>query len=337
MTPIWKDYDAALTPDSNGRAQFSISVNGAVVYTGEATAYGSETCKVRVNDIVADYLTNCVPLAPVMDDVLQEWTDTQCGVLADVLIRNLSVADVISIEVKMDWSYEDVGYKLSDPINGRIDPRMPLIWTAYAEEPDTDIVLECYTKTGDFLYEDYNNDYSGANVHDSLLINVDAGAHNIYLYAADLLGYQWMVREDGQVFKVVSPCHRYALYYTNEYGGVDFLLMEGNCTMQDTLTRSTIKGVYNNATPYTRGKTEYLNEQVRNYTLKTGLLTEAESLKMHHLIGSTCVYLWDNLEQVMRPVVITNTTQEHKTYKGEGRSLIQYTINAELTRDRQRR
>ena len=66
-------------------------------------------------------------------------------------------------------------------------------------------------------------------------------------------------------------------------------------------------------------------------------MTEAEASKMHHLLESTNVCLWDNVEGVMRPVVLTDNNVAHKTYKGEGRNLIRYTITAELARDRQRR
>ena len=127
------------------------------------------------------------------------------------------------------------------------------------------------------------------------------------------------------------------LFGVNAYGGIDFLLLEGTCKMQDNLTRYTTKKTYNNSTPSARGKAEYLNEQVRVYTLNTGLMTEAEASKMHHLLESTNVCLWDNVEGVMRPVVLTDNNVAHKTYKGEGRNLIRYTITAELARDRQRR
>lgn len=340
MIPIWKDKDVTLTPDPTGRVPFAISVNGAGVYLGVAVSKGAGNCEVRVNDIIADYLYNIIPSSFTPDVGLSEVTNTADNVVLpmQVIDRNDGTSKFSGL-VKYDWSYDDAvsaELKFSDPINGRIDPRMPLVWTTYADEDNTTIEIVGYARTGDFLYEDYNNDYSAANVEDHLTYDVAEGAHNMYLYGDDVADYQWLVR-DGFVYKVVTPCHRYALYYVNAYGGIDFLLLEGTCKMQDNLTRYTTKKTYNNSTPSARGKAEYLNEQVRVYTLNTGLMTEAEASKMHHLLESTNVCLWDNVEGVMRPVVLTDNNVAHKTYKGEGRNLIRYTITAELARDRQRR
>lgn len=342
MIPIWKDKDVTLTPDATGRVPFAISVNGAGVYLGVAVSKGAGNCEVRVNDIIADYLYNIIPSSFTPDVGLSEVANTADNVVLpmQVIDRNDGTSKFSGL-VKYDWSYDDAvsaELKFSDPINGRIDPRMPLVWTTYADEDNTTIEIVGYARTGDFLYEDYNNDYSAANVEDHLTYDVAEGTHNMYLYGDDVADYQWLVRdEDGFVYKVVTPCHRYALYYVNAYGGIDFLLLEGTCKMQDNLTRYTTKKTYNNSTPSARGKAEYLNEQVRVYTLNTGLMTEAEASKMHHLLESTNVCLWDNVEGVMRPVVLTDNNVAHKTYKGEGRNLIRYTITAELARDRQRR
>lgn len=340
MIPIWKDKDVTLTPDPTGRVPFAISVNGAGVYLGVAVSKGAGNCEVRVNDIIADYLYNIIPSSFTPDVGLSEVTNTADNVVLpmQVIDRNDGTSKFSGL-VKYDWSYDDAvsaELKFSDPINGRIDPRMPLVWTTYADEDNTTIEIVGYARTGDFLYEDYNNDYSAANVEDHLTYDVAEGAHNMYLYGDDVADYQWLVRDEF-VYKVVTPCHRYALYYVNAYGGIDFLLLEGTCKMQDNLTRYTTKKTYNNSTPSARGKAEYLNEQVRVYTLNTGLMTEAEASKMHHLLESTNVCLWDNVEGVMRPVVLTDNNVAHKTYKGEGRNLIRYTITAELARDRQRR
>ena len=341
MIPIWKDKDVILTPDATGRVPFTIMVDGSSAYLGVAVSKGIGNCEVRVNDIVADYLYNIIPSSFTPDGGLSEAEDTAYNVALPVQVidRNDGTSKMSDV-FKYDWSYDNAvsaATKFSDPINGRIDPRMPLIWTSYVGA-DTTIKIVGYARTGDFLYEDYNNDYSASNVEDHLTINVAEGAHNIYLYGADVAKYQWLVRdEDGFVYKVVTPCHRYALYYVNAYGGIDFLLLEGTCKMQDNLTRYTTKKTYNNSTPSARGKTEYLNEQVRIYTLNTGLMTEAEASKMHHLLESTNVCLWDNVEGVMRPVVLTDNNVAHKTYKGEGRNLIRYPITADLARDRQRR
>ena len=195
MIPIWKDKDVTLTPDATGRVPFAISVNGAGVYLGVAVSKGAGNCEVRVNDIIADYLYNIIPSSFTPDGGLSEAEDTAYNVALPVQVidRNDGTTKMSDV-FKYDWSYDNAvsaATKFSDPINGRIDPRMPLIWTSYAGA-DTTIEIVGYARTGDFLYEDYNNDYSAANVEDHLTYDVAEGAHNMYLYGDDVADYQWL-------------------------------------------------------------------------------------------------------------------------------------------------
>ena len=57
---------------------------------------------------------------------------------------------------------------------------------------------------------------------------------------------------------------------------------------------------------------------------------------MHHLIGSTLVYLYDIAEQSFRPVVVTDAEVSARKYEMEG-SPLRYTINVEDGREGLRR
>jgi hypothetical protein len=72
-------------------------------------------------------------------------------------------------------------------------------------------------------------------------------------------------------------------------------------------------------------------------TMHTSWLPDDESSRMHHLLNSTNVFLGDLVTGQMIPVILTNTTTEYKTYKGNGGRLVNYTINVTIAQERIRR
>lgn len=132
---------------------------------------------------------------------------------------------------------------------------------------------------------------------------------------------------------IVPKCHRYLLYYVNDFGAWDSLVMEGNYRQTDTYARSET-GVYPQAgvsEEVAQTSKVYLNEITRGMTLNTGFLTDAEAARMHHLLGSVKVYLCDmNDGNAHYPVKITNADCPYKTYKNEGGQMVNYELTVEL-------
>ena len=73
------------------------------------------------------------------------------------------------------------------------------------------------------------------------------------------------------------------------------------------------------------------------WTLRTGILTDGQSARMHHLLNSPQVYLCDLDEGRFFPVVLTDDTHDRQSYKGNGRRPNQYNFNAQLAQERFRR
>lgn len=334
--PIWRDITIATGGTADAPVSFTITANGVQVYAGKS--YEDE---ISISDILADFLSGRIPETITRSTSLG--TSKITGYRCEYSVKD-DADEVLGSGVAIyDWSYDyanSLQRLKSAPINGRLDPRMPLIWTENCEAAD-EVKVTGYKLEGDFLIGDYNNDYSGATVSQDYAKQLtDAAAYNFILspFEIQAMGWQWLVRgADSQVFKVVRACHRYALYYVNALGGVDFLLLEGNCSESDSLTRSTYRSRRDTTDERTRGTHEYRVESQKTYTLRTGLLTTEEAAKMHHLMESPLVCLWDNVEQLMIPIVITDTAFEYKTYKSNGRQLIQYTIAADLAQGRERR
>jgi hypothetical protein len=62
-----------------------------------------------------------------------------------------------------------------------------------------------------------------------------------------------------------------------------------------------------------------------------------EAAKMHHLLGSTEVYLYDLEKDRMIPVVITDNECKYKTFQNEGGKLVEYEINVKVAKQMIRR
>lgn len=139
--------------------------------------------------------------------------------------------------------------------------------------------------------------------------------------------------ENSAQYEVVGDCYRYMLYYLNAMGGWDFLLIEGKEKQTDNYTRYTIGQTYNNDQSRNRGTRNYRNDIARKWELHTLWIDDAGAQNMHHLLGSTDVYLYDMQTEQLHPITIANTSCEYKTYSNNGNQLIRYDIEATLARN----
>lgn len=344
--PIWKDYIIDLGAES---AQFRILKDNIAVYNGLATARPGQTnAMVRINDICADFFENALP-SLINSDYTSLHTQEFIIQAKDPESSWTQVGDV---RFYNDWSY-DYDFNpstmgLSFPINGLIDPRMPLVYSVY--ESSMAIVTLCFRNgstqqvvipisqggggggtAGDFS-NDFNNDF---------LVGGGGGGPDDGTGTITIRPNAWTDLESivigSSVYRIMPECYRYALYYVNAYGGWDFLLIEGNTLEADSLKRYTREVVYDNRYIQNRGFHNYVNEITKGFTFHTGWLLADQGERMHHLINSTFVYLFDIADNKMIPVTIPSTSCEYKTYKNQGNTLVNYTIQVEVAQNRVRR
>lgn len=137
-------------------------------------------------------------------------------------------------------------------------------------------------------------------------------------------------------YKAEQWCGLYIIYYINAYGGLDWLLTEGYEEMTDTMADGTMTHPYSNiSTEF--GKAQYLRAISRKIKLHTGWLTNEESGRMHHLLESARVWLYDMENGSASPVLIADTSMTYKTFENQGRQLVSYDINLEYSQSRMRR
>lgn len=142
----------------------------------------------------------------------------------------------------------------------------------------------------------------------------------------------------GQYYKTVLACEaRYSLYYVNSYGGVDVLpFKEKGWKKSDTVTRFNYSRSFRNNTLEFEN-VNYMNEIKASWELHTGWMSDESSQRMHELVESTIVYLYDAEEKTYTPVVMTDKKLEYKTYRNQGRKFYNYTVNVEESQSKEKR
>lgn len=334
--PIWKDYTVNLGTSEN--VLFRIKAGDFVIYTGRSFMRPGQTENtIRINDICADYLQNVLPTLSQA-----EFTAMEMPVTFAVQTQTADGwADADSVQFTYDWSYDDAfdpeTEGMAFPIDGNVDARQWLIYTAYQKEQVTAVltfrdgtelsILIAVARSNDFS-SDFNIDFSRSTAA--------AGSGHAVL---DLSKFDNLAKVSigGTAYTVADRCHRYALHYVNAYGGYDSLLIEGNSMISDGITRHTREAEYDNRETAGRGTYNYVNEIAKSVTLHTGWLSDASSSRMHHLIGSTEVYLEDIARRRLYPVTLKDTELQHKTYRNNGGNLVNYEITAMLAQNRIRR
>lgn len=325
IAPIWKDYFVNL--ESSVSMPFRIRIQDDVIYTGKAYARpGQATIMARINDVCADYLRNELP------DLGQgqvSFTSLPFPVtfFVDILRSTAPGAepeweDIEEVAFVNDWSYDPshdvttMGF--SAPINNRIDANQLLLFSVYNVQ----------SLTATLTFKDGTKSYE-----------MIMGATGSGTAVLDLSSWRDLasVAIKGQTFEVVSDCKEWVVYYVNAFGGWDSLLIEGNVQERDDLTRHTIQTEYDNRQTRNRGERNFVNEIEKVYTLNTSWMNDDESSRMHHLLNSTDVYLYNINSGEILPVVLTGTTTDYKTYKGNGGKLVNYTFEAKVAHDRIRR
>lgn len=338
LAPIWKDRLVTLA-SSGDYADFEIRQNtaaGTLLYTGRAYPRPGETDIVaRINDICAAHLGAPLP------DFGNRYTPMQVSETFVTLVGGVTKDTITFVN---DWSYDagktwTSGSILSDPINGELDPRQWLLFSVLSGATTINVTLYFTDGTSAVVAvpvafsADFNDDFNGDFVQSD-----DPSKSGTAVL--DLSQFSDLDRVEFGPFTLKvrqNTCARYCVAYVNAFGGWDTFILDGEPSLRDGLTRHTASYDYDNADGSARGRKDYAIEVTPAWTLRTGILTDDESLRMHHLLNSTEVYLQDLADGTFHPVVLTDTENARRTYKGNGRQLNTYAFNAELAQDRYRR
>ena len=309
--PLWQDIVWSI---GGASVPFVIYNSlGEEIYRGTATRstdYNSYI-DIRLNDIFTSALSGDRTLR-IAGGVV---ATPESRVTTDVFTaKNLNNYNTEAFDVVADYSYMQYRAIASDPIVPLLDPRQHLFITFWEKTSKIDIVA-----------------FSGGSVSD---LKYDSGPKTFCLGPSAIYGKSQIAastdyNNESRSWRVKNTCADYVLHYVNTFGGWDSLVMLGRCSVAEDYKRAEIKR--------NDSKVVYANEVTKKWVLRTGLLTDEQSSKMHHLLGTTRAMLEDLNTGEIVDVVVTNSSCDTQTFRGNGNKMAQYEINVSLAEDRIRR
>lgn len=322
VSPIWK----TTVVEATGRdfINYTLSTDGDVVYSGRAYQMpGEGSINFELNEIVRDYVDNTLWWREGYQTPLG-WQRTFTLEMEDG-----TVGDYVFTK---DWSYREMYYD-----------RRPLICL---NEPIINTIPEgCFVPVCVFSPQRAGNtSFTTTNTQGernvAYTVNLDNPRQARYLFTATN-GYKYGLSGSGmsmnRVYEGTDRCFTpYVLYYENAYGGIDALPIQGKVTATDKITSYTTKNavrVPSISFSYRR----YLNDIQKSWELNTKYLSDLQASRMHHLIESTLVYLYDVAADAVYPVVIDENSLTYKTYKNQGRKFFNYTFKVRQSQNKIRK
>ncbi len=329
IIPLWLDYPTSIKTTET-YLDYEIALeDGTPIYNGRAFKMpGADTVKIALNEICAPYvgLTTTPPQGVIRGSMAKGFKISAMGKSqyfafgADYSYRIWS-ANIPSV------------FYANDPITGILARKQRFFIGVYNLN---------YDPQGHSGEDSFVVAISGPGVEDKQTTQTFRDASFETRVTMAPAGYNRMeLRHASQriEYTVVDNCVRYVLYYVNAYGAWDSLLVDGTAKETDEYTRTTFKQAYDTSVQniQPRGTVVLQNDYTKKYSLVTGWLTDDQASRMHHLLGSTNVYLHDMVAGTIVPVVLTNSSCEYKTFRNQGAHLVNYTIEATVAQDFTRR
>lgn len=312
VAPIWRDYVITVPTPGQGYINYNINYDGTVVYTGRAYGMGQDNIEIYYNHLCKPFLSNHIDFTEGYQSI-RDW-------LGNFIITSPELGDITSVSFYEDYSY------VNRDITNVMSLNNPII---------NEVVEGSYVPFSFFITGTSGNVSIMQNGQQitGLTVN-DNEQHRYFVEAEKGKAYSSL----GAVYKTIPVCSaRYSLYYINSYGGVDVLPFKGKSFKKtDNITRLNYSRSFRNNTLEFEN-VNYMNEMKPAWELNTSYMVDSQSRKMHELVESTCVYLYDAEEQTYTPVVMTDKKLEYKTFYNQGRRFYTYTINVEESQSKERR
>jgi len=296
--PIWSDTYGTIVSNDDFE-DYELQESGTAFYSGRAFAYPDETdIRVNISRVVAPYLTSY-------------YMDVDFYADATLLGSYTFVRDY-SYDESMDYTSD---LWLNAPINGRIPSGMQVSaskWGAAAG--------------GSMQVTDANG---------TLVVNETmAKGLNEQSWISGSVGSEYTFGD--WTYEVVDVCNGALLKYVNAYGAVDYFLVEGVTKKKDSITRSSYEKDAD-ALSSDFETTDYQAAMEAGWTGTTGWLTDAQSLRMKHLVESVEVSMIDLATGDEIPVNMRDNGLDYKTWRTNGKKLVNYTLTWKESQKKLRR
>lgn len=312
--PIWKDYQVDLGSSDSG-IDYTIHTglsNSSATTIYEGTAYrrpGETSVLVKINDICADYLRQAFVAAE----------ELPLSGYFSVWVNNSRKGNVFFY---LNYEYKDGDI---DKVTTYASAHAPITGRAVGGQRIWFTCLRDYANAVLFGM--------GGEIPESFYLT-DGAAQNVVRTPDGDVGLAYINLEDEPQCRVRYTYRprcgeRYVLEYVNALGGIDCFTPEGLVRQTDSYSRRTITQEYDNANAG-RGTRNWRNDITRRWSIHTGWLTQDEASRMHHLLGSPLVQLYDLDTDEVLPVIVTNADCPYKIQRD---GMIDYELIVELAQD----
>ena len=184
-----------------------------------------------------------------------------------------------------------------------------------------------------FLWDWSYKDWNGASKSMSSPVNGHNNA-NMFVFSTAV--------DSGTVTNTINIgggryCGDWALYYQGAEGGWNSFLIEGNVKRTDKLTNHSLSRSVRNTSIDFENQI-YSMDVEPSYEMSTGWLSDAQAANIaENLLESTHIYAHDLVNDIVFPVVITDTSVQYKTFRTNGRKLVNYVIKVKASQTKIRR
>ena len=305
IIPSWRDLDIELGRNSQTYLDYQV-IGRDLEYEGRAYANNEGKVIVRVSDLIRDTLQPQMPID--LQDGIEVMNMTYNTV--EVFVNNNVVHTVTMIldNSYVDNLYEETAKILSQPITGLLDPRQKLIFNVgYYDDEDLSINGQIFSFENDFSYNVmFNQTMPTGNT-----VTIEVG-------------------DDEKVFTIKPSSADYCLYYVNELGGFDSILLNNKVTKKTVNTPTTYKKYGNNTLPKHQNLKLNNNSQI-TMEFVTGWLKDNQTKHIHNIFNTTCAYLHNlNTDEII-PVNISTNQYNQMTMRSNGKKYVNYTIQCEYS------
>lgn len=337
-SPIWQNVEISLGTEDVIRFEIERD-DGYIIYSGVAhKAPGQTNNTIIPNEICANYLKQVDP--PSAQSILSRTQMIPAEEIKMLFYINKldgAVVDIPSVEFTLNYDYGNLAedyYQLQAPIGNTITRDAVLSTTMVGPGDEVEVLLWDANDNEEYYQLVSPEPFTAGG-------NVFLTLDDIFDFAAQIgfkiteIGFFNYAPNKYSRYRLVDGCTRYTLFYVNALGGWDFLPLAVAKEVQ-TIDRLS----FNKGGSQARGIVNYQNDIVQGWRLGTHWLTDEGARNMHHLIGSTNVWLFDREDAFTAqwyPVTITDTSFEVKNYINQGANMVRYDINVQLAQDRIRR
>lgn len=295
--PIWKDvYYTGST--STLDYYITMDEDSNAIYTGRAYIQPNHTnVKINISKICKDYLSNRITDGNSILGLIGNERLYNHNAIHVFHLYKVGVADELAYYIfYYNWSYKELTGQQQYGDYIEIDLTTPINGHL------TSGMKPLYTTSN------YRDDYTEYNYYET------------YLRATKYTsGY----------------CGEYAIYYLQRNGGWAAFLIEGGVKKTDSYEKYSYDMSFDNTKAEFEQAT-YHNQIVTDWVVTTNWLTDTQSENLaFNLIPSNQVFLHDLKANKIIPVVITDTSADYKTFKNNGRKMVNYTIRMKESQKKQ--